>query len=116
MNVRLSQRYRFWMWLLLPLTLGVGTLALWLYALRWPLRLEKNGILLRNGLFVRWGDITRLGVVEREFEQEAIRLDLFFKGGVARVPVQYLDHGERVAATIRASFHGPRRNVGQPVR
>ena len=82
MDVRLAQQYRFWMWLLLPLTLGAGTLALWVYTMRWPLRLDDKGILLRNGLFVRWGDITRLGIVERQFEQEAIRLDLYFKGGM----------------------------------
>jgi hypothetical protein len=103
MDVRLADRYRFWMWLLLPLTLGLGTVILWAWALRWPRQLTTRGIRLRGGQFVDWSDIKRLGVTEGQFDHETIQLDLYFNGGVARVPVRYLDNGEQAAAAIRAS-------------
>jgi hypothetical protein len=111
MDVRLTQRYRFWMWLLLPLTLGVGTLAMFANAMRWPRQLDARGIVLRNGRLMRWSDITRLGVVEHHFEREVIELDVYFTNGVARVPVRHLEDGEQVAAAVRANFHRSRSNA-----
>ncbi len=103
-DVRLAQDYRVWMWLLLPLTFGAGTFALWLRARRWPRRVDETGILLRDGRFVLWHDITRLGVTQRQVDKETIQLDLYFKGGVARVPIRHLDNGAPIAAAIRANF------------
>jgi hypothetical protein len=114
MDVRLAQQYRSWMVALLPLTLGLGTLVLWARALRWPRRLERDGMRLRNGRFVRWKDITRIGVTKREFDEETVKLDLYFAGGSARVPLRYLQDGERTPPPCAAIIRG-RARIGRSV-
>ena len=113
MDVRLAREYRSWMVALLPLTLGLGTLVLWVRASRWPRRLERDGVRLRNGRFVRWKEITRIGVTKREFDEETVNLDLYFADGSARVPVRHLQDGERIAAAVRR--HYPRKCTDRKV-
>jgi hypothetical protein len=102
MDVHLAGRYRAWMWLLLLPTLGLGTLGLWAYALRWPRSVDGEGIWLRSGRRVPWTSIKGLGVVRRRSEAEVTRLDIHFDGGVAQVPVGFIDNGSALAREIRA--------------
>jgi hypothetical protein len=94
------------MWLLAPLTLGLGTLALWLLALRWPRRIDRSGLTLRSGRQVPWAAIRKIGVLKdaRAGESRTVRLEIHCDWGIVRLPLRAIADGERVAAEIRASF------------
>jgi hypothetical protein len=62
MKVALAHRYRAWMFVLLPSTLGLGSAALWLHSLNWPLELDEAGLTLRNHRQVSWDAIRKIGV------------------------------------------------------
>lgn len=109
MEINLSQRYRFWMQLLVPLTLGIGTLALWLWAQRWPRHLDDRGILLRNGQLLRWSDIKRIGVIEQQFSDETARIDLYVKGSIIRLQMNFLANGAQISDVIRSHFRHAKR-------
>ena len=47
MKVALAAHYRVWMAVLFPMTLGVGTAALWARALDWPCNVDRDGVTLR---------------------------------------------------------------------
>lgn len=111
MDIRLAQRYRFWMWLLLPLTFGVGTLILWAHARQWPRRIDRSGIQLRSGRFVTWQQINRMGVTKRQFDDELVRVDLYFKTGKAQVPAAQLQYGDKVGEAIRVLVQRARRET-----
>ena len=104
------------MWLLLPLTLGIGTLALWLHARQWPRRIERIGLQLRSGRFIRWDEISRMGVTKRQFDDELVRVDLYFKTGKAQVPAAQLLYGDKVGEAIRALVQNARRETMVPER
>ena len=114
MEIRLAQRYRFWMWLLLPLTLGTGTLLLWHNARQWPRRIDRSGLHLRSGRFVEWTEITRMGVTKRHFDDELVRVDLYFKSGKAQVPAAQLQFGDKVGEAIRVLVQRARRETMAP--
>ena len=52
------------MWLLAPLTLGLGTVVLWLLALRWPRRIDRDSLTLRSGRQVPWAAIRKIAVLK----------------------------------------------------
>jgi hypothetical protein len=116
MEIRLAHRYRLWMWLLLPLTLGVGTLLLWLHARQWPRRIERGGLELRSGRFVPWQDIKRMGVTKRHFDDEMVRVDLYCQNGKIQVPAAQLQYGDKVGEAIRALVQHARRETMVPER
>jgi hypothetical protein len=92
------------MWLLAPLTLGVGTYLLWRTSQRWPRELSEQGMLLRDGSFVRWQDLRRILVVERRFDDTVLRIELFFRGGQLVLPVANFENGQDAAYMIRAAY------------
>jgi hypothetical protein len=65
MKVALAPRYRTWMFVLFPSTLGLGSAALWLHSLNWPLELDEAGLTLRNHRQVSWAAIRKIGVSRR---------------------------------------------------
>lgn len=107
MEARLAGHYRMWMWLLLLPTLGLGTLGLWAWALRWPQTVEADGLRLRSGRFIPWSAIKGLGVVRRHayVDPELLRMDIHFNGGVATVPIRHLVNGSEIVREVRA--HSP---------
>ena len=111
MDIRLAERYRFWMWLLLPLTLGVGTMVLWAQARQWPRRIDRKGVQLRSGRYVPWSEINRIGVTKRQFDEELVRVDLYFDSGKAQVPAAKLQYGEKVGEAIRILVQRARRSM-----
>jgi hypothetical protein len=104
--VRLALSYRVSMWLLAPLTLGLGSGALWLRALHWPRRIDHSGLALRSGSQVPWAAIKKIGVLKdaRRGESRTIRLEIYHDLGVIRLPLRAIADGERVAAEIRSLF------------
>ncbi len=101
--IQLSAGYRLWMWVLLPLTLGVGTLVLWVMSLGWPRSLDRTALTLRSGKKISWCSIVRIGVLKAEglSSSRTVRLKIYHTGGVCWVPVQFLDDGESVASEVR---------------
>jgi hypothetical protein len=94
------------MWLLAPLTLGLGTVALWLLALRWPRRIDRNSLTLRSGRQVPWATIRKIAVLKDAGagESRTIRLEIYCDRGTIRLPLRAIADGERVAAEIRGLF------------
>lgn len=109
MKVELALRFRIWMLLLLPLTLGVGTVAMWVWAQRLPRWVDNNGIQFRNGRFLRWAEVKRLGVIEQSFSDETARIDLYFKDGTSRIPLTFLADGTYVGDAIRSHFRSAKK-------
>jgi hypothetical protein len=58
----LAPKYRFWMLALLPITLGLGTAALWARSLNLPCSIDAEGLTFRYGRKVPWRSIRRIGV------------------------------------------------------
>jgi hypothetical protein len=94
------------MWLLAPLTLGLGTVVLWLLALRWPRRIDRSGLTLRSGRQVPWAAIKKISVLKDPGagESRTIRLEIFYDRSIIRLPLRAIADGERVAAEIRSFF------------
>ena len=63
MMVRLAIWYRTLMVLLVPVTFGIGTLVLWLYARQWPKRADADGILDRRGRSIPWKSIQQIAAL-----------------------------------------------------
>ena len=110
-----SSRLKLLMWLLLPLTFGVGTLAMWLSARNWPAAIDREGITTRAGKRFLWDDFgeqRRVSVVDpRSGRRIAGRLDLVFGHGVVKVVPQSLAEGPAVLACISEGLGEPV-NVG----
>jgi hypothetical protein len=120
MKVALAPQYRMWMFALFPATLGIGTAALWLRSLSWPLRVDATGLTLRHHRRVNWQSITKIGVSRSYLDGHVAQLRIHHHGGVNRIPVHGLQDGEKVARTILTMFelaHRPRarkRNMAEP--
>jgi hypothetical protein len=104
MKVALASQYRMWMYVLAPTTLGVGTAALWLRSLNWPLRVDATGVTLRHHYRVSWQAITKIGVSRSYLDGHVSQMRIHHDGGVCKIPVHDLQDGERVARTILTMF------------
>jgi hypothetical protein len=62
MKVTLARQYRIWMLVLLPTTLGLGTVALWWRSRDWPLTIDESGLILRRRTRVDWRFVSNVGV------------------------------------------------------
>jgi hypothetical protein len=110
--VHLGGGYRLLMWLLLPFTMGVGTLALWWSARAWPRQLDHDGIVTRAGRRHLWRDLdqtTAVTVVQEGHGRITGRLDLVFRSGIVRIVPQSLREAGAVMDYVGAA-------VGRPVR
>src|SRR5580704_7066719 len=105
MRVVLASRYRFWMLVLLPVTLGLGTALLWLRSLRWPSAIDDGGITLRDWRKVPWQAIDKIHVRKTYYGDRVTRLDIYHRsGGIDRIPICALQNGQTIAGTIVAAF------------
>jgi hypothetical protein len=104
MKVALAHRYRAWMFVLLPSTLGLGSAALWLHSLNWPLELDEAGLALRNRRQVRWAAIRKIGVSRSYRDGHVCQIRIHYGDGVSKIPVHALQDGQTVVRTILTMF------------
>jgi hypothetical protein len=92
------------MLVLLPSTLGLGSAALWLHSMNWPLELDEAGLMLRNHRHVSWAAIRKIGVSRSYRDGHVCQLRIHYDRGVSKIPVHALEDGQRVVSTILAMF------------
>jgi hypothetical protein len=104
MKIELAPNYRNWMLLLLPTTLGLGTAALWLISLGWPLSVDEEGLTLRDHRRVSWGSIRKIGVSRCYLDGHVSQIRIHHGTGVANIRIDRLQDGQDVARIILAMF------------
>jgi hypothetical protein len=92
------------MLILIPTTLGLGTAALWLRSLSWPLRIDTEGLTLRYHRRLPWKSISRIGVSRSYLDGHAHEICIHHRGGVSKIPLRGLRDGELVADSILTMF------------
>jgi len=109
MKVALAPRYRSWMLLLFPTTLGLGTAALWLRSLNWPLSIDDAGLMLRSRRRVDWRAINKIGVKCSYLDGQVSEIHIHDRAGTSKIPVNGLRDGQEVVGTILSMFEQRRR-------
>jgi hypothetical protein len=104
MKVALAHRYRTWMFALLPSTLGLGSAALWLHSLNWPLEFDEAGLTLRNHRQVSWDAIRKIGVSRSYRDGHVCQIRIHYDDGVSKIPVHALQDGQTVVRAILTMF------------
>jgi hypothetical protein len=104
MKVALAYRYRMWMLVLLPATAGVGTIALWLCSLKWPLSIDKRGVTLRYRGRIEWHTITKIGLSRSYLDGHCAQLRIHHATGTCKVPLRALRDGQDVVKAIVTMF------------
>lgn len=104
MKVALAPRYRTWMFVLFPSTLGLGSAALWLHSLNWPLELDEAGLTFRNHRRVSWAAIRKIGVSRSYRDGHVCQIRIHFDDGVSKIPVHALQDGQTVVRAILTMF------------
>jgi hypothetical protein len=112
MKVALAHRYRMWMLVLLPATGGVGTIALWLRTLQWPLRIDRHGVTLRYRRRIDWHSITKIGLSRSYLDGHCAQLRIHHAAGTCKVPLDALRDGQGVVAAILTMFDQARARRG----
>ena len=109
MKVALALEYRIRMFALLPATLGLGTAILWARSLRWPCRIDADGMTLRYRRRVLWKSIEKINVGRDYRDGHVSQIDIHHHGGVEKIPMRALRDGQSIATTILATFKQVRR-------
>ena len=104
MKVALAHRYRTWMFVLLPSTLGLGSAALWLRSMNWPMEFDDAGLTLRNHRQVSWSAIRKIGVSRSYRDGHVSQIRIHYGDGISKIPVHALKDGQRVVRTILTMF------------
>ena len=104
MKVALAPRYRTWMFVLFPSTLGLGSAALWLHSMNWPLELDEAGLTLRNHRQVSWAAVRKIGVSRNYRDGHVSQIRIHYGDGVSKIPVHALQDGQAVVRTILSMF------------
>lgn len=104
MKVALAPRYRNWMLALLPTTLGVGTLALWLRSLNWPCHIDEAGVTFRYRRRVDWRSVRKICVSRSYRDGHVSRIRIRYTGGASTIPVDRLQDGQEVVRIMLAMF------------
>jgi hypothetical protein len=115
-KVMLAPRYRFWMLVLLPGTLGLGSAVLWIRSLSWPLHFDDDGLTLRNHRRMDWGAIRKIGVSRRYLDGRVSEIRIYSRDGVSKIPARALQNGEIVVRAILAMFEQTARDGVNRVR
>jgi len=104
MKIELAPNYPNWMLLLLPTTLGLGTAALWLMSLKWPLRIDEEGLTLRDRRRIGWHSIRKISISRNYLDGRVSRIRIYHESGLARIRTDRLQHGQDVARIVLAMF------------
>lgn len=115
MRVALAPRYRNLMFVLFPVTLGVGTAALWFRSLNWPLDIDGAGLRLRSRRYLDWRSIKKIGVSRSYRDGHVSQIRIHHAGGVSKIPTDGLEQGQHVARIILAIFEQVRCADGKQV-
>ena len=114
---RFNGRFLFYFLIMIPSTLGIGSVILWVWRSSFVYRVDQNGIQLRSGREIPWSDVQSL--LTRKGAGEAAgtvsRLDLTHSGGRARIVSSWLENGEEVAEAVRTGLREFRK-TGTPMR
>jgi hypothetical protein len=92
------------MLLLLPMTAGLGTVALWLRSMNWPLRIDVEGIVLRHHGRVDWHSVTKLGLSRSYIDGHCSQIRIHYGRGTSKIPVDALEDGQAVVSAIVTFF------------
>ncbi|MEW6710938.1 MAG: hypothetical protein AB1403_14015 [Candidatus Riflebacteria bacterium] len=92
----------------LPLTLGIGTIVMWWVArYRYPMVIDENGIIKRNGKNVFWKDLVRchkVTMVNKRGKRISGSVDLYFGDEIVKInPIVFVDGLEVLKAVARFS-------------
>ena len=104
MKVVLARSYRMWMLVLFPATAGLGTVALWLRSMNWPLRIDEQGVVLRHHGRVNWHSVTKLGLSRSYVDGRCSQIRIHYGWGTSKVPVDALEDGQAVVRAIVTFF------------
>jgi hypothetical protein len=115
MRVHLARRYRTWMWLLLPSTLGLGTAALWAHSLEWPLIIDAEALTLRSRRKLSWSKIRKITTHRDYGDDRILQLDIQTASSQWRIPMRGLEDAQTVAVTIVSVFRQSRRRAKSKV-
>lgn len=103
MEIKLSGFYKSVIVMAGIFTLGIGALAMWLQLRSWPKRIDAEGITLRNGKHLGWGEFTEkrdVSVINHMGRQVASRVELVFGNTTVRIVAPSLKNGYEVVSYI----------------
>ncbi len=103
MEIKLSGFYKSVIVIAGIFTLGIGALAMWLQLRSWPKRIDAEGITLRNGKHLTWGEFTEkrnVTVINQMGHQMASRVELVFGKTIVRIVAPSLKNGYEVISYV----------------
>lgn len=103
MDIHVNGFYKVVMFFATVFTLGLGGIGMWLQMRIWPSRIDKEGIALRNGKHVTWGELTdtrAVTVVNPRGNRITGRLELVFGKTKVKIVPQSLKEGQSVIVYI----------------
>lgn len=103
---RSNGRFLFYFLIMLPATLGIGSVVLWIWRCSFVYKVDENGILLRSGREIPWADVQSLLARKGAGENSGTvsRVDITYAGGSARVVSSWLENGEELAEALRTGL------------
>jgi hypothetical protein len=104
MKMALASSYRS-----LLLTLRLGKATLWLQSLNCRLRLEEDGVTLRNHGKVPWSSIRKIGISRNYLDGHLSEIRIHHRNGVSKISMRGLRDGEKMVRAILKIFELTRR-------
>jgi hypothetical protein len=94
------------MWLfilLLPVTLGLGSLWLWAWRRSFVRRVDEDGVQLWSGRRVPWSDVVSLHTLKSygDADRKMLRLEVQFRVGHGIIRPRWLTNGPEVAEAVK---------------
>lgn len=99
MDIELSGFYKITFVLVTIFTLGIGGIAMWFQLRKWPKHIDTEGIILRNGKHVSWGEFTEdknIAVVNQMGHSMGGRKELLFGDTIVQIVAPSLKNGQQV--------------------
>ncbi|MFT0862382.1 hypothetical protein [Ancylobacter sp. G4_0304] len=104
-QARPNGRFKTFLLILAPLTLGIGSLALWFWHRSFVEAVDENGITLASGRNVPWSKVlsfhSRKHQSRDHGEHKVTRLDIQLEEGRAVILPGWLENGEELIDAIK---------------
>lgn len=104
-KVELSGSFKMVLWIVGFCMLGIGALFMYMTTLTWPREMDEDGMTLRSGKRIPWGEITgstAVTVVDAQTGRRMTgRLDLTAKGQKIKIVTQSIVPADQVMEMIR---------------